>query len=314
MAAPDSLIEISRSLDRGHLDADFWVGLRVYTVNKDEADEAFTHLAATPWTTPESVTFNPKRIELENDWPEDPGRSLMTVRFETEFNPSRFPSGGSTMYVRTRNRTKKRVKDFSDPVLDVETVPDENGYYTTPLIPGSNIVLDPGTIVVINTAAVQATLNWNALFALVGKTNAAALPNIGNAAKETFLLRNIIIPTYFLYNSGVTNVPISYELEYDVTGWIKTDPFVHRLRKTIKRLPVYHRDDVGDNDDPKYTDKNDPDGASTGTIADALLRNFSIDEAALMPKPNGARETDVRVMYETGDFSALNSLAFWSTP
>lgn len=308
MPAPASLDKLSMGQDRKSVDAEFWTGVQRWTVDISEAAAAVTFLFSDPWTTPEGITFIPKEINVDWEWEGDPGRSLIEAFYQTEFNPARFPSGGATMYVRTRNKTFRAREDFSTPAKKlVETDPDKDGFYYRPLRKGSNVLLAPGTIIVINTQALQATLTWNTVLARVGKINASGTPNIAGAAAETLLLRNVIIPTYFLYNSGVTNVPISYELEYEPSGWIDTDPFVEKRRKRIMRVPILHHTDTG-GDPPQYVDRADPYGAAVTDVDDALWRNQIKDEEADFDDGDDGS----RIMYTTKSFADLNALAFWN--
>lgn len=298
MAAPASLVEISRSRNRGGVRNLTWTGLREYTVDQDDANSAENHLWTATWSLHGHILI-PIDVRVIDDDPVNAGNSRINVKLSTDYNPDRYPLGEATVSFDSRSKLE-RIKETSDGKI-VESDVDDDGYYFK-VVHGDNLIPKPFSAVILHTAMAQGDIDWDEFMNFIGTTNSNDFVNLPFLFAGSALMANIRIPKFFVMRSISTVVPLDIELWYDPTH--QWSCLSDRFRRELRRQRVLHEEDDPLSETRIYVDVDD--GGQQLDPDLAAVRTIALDVWA--QEPGGDLD---RVLTEQKDFSEFDALVTW---
>jgi len=263
-----------------------------------------------------SVWGKPADIICRGRDPNYPHRALIEVTYEAPFNPREYPLAKATIEMRTSNDTRRLQQAVSGTYTDIETRPDDDGYYYRP-IEGTNEVPAGNPVFILRSAILKADLkadDYQTLAAMKGTINNAACANIGNAAQYELRCLDVATAPHFVHDDDTEAIPVMWIVELRDGGWHQGCK-VERRRRYPKAKPVLHPDDDGTGDDRFYLT---PGGAKSAANDDsnAVMRTVIQDLAADLkdlPAP-AAADDGYRVCYAAAAWTTVNALLSWNAP
>ena len=299
-----------RSTKRGRI----WVGQKVYTCPRAEAEQHEQELDGSEWSF-NSAYPAMKFVGVAVD-PYDPvieGNARITAYYESAFNIFEFPVGRATISVYGRGEAVKLTKGLGtgDEAGPIETKPTPNAdgddEWWEPVEPGSYIAVDHKTIVVVKTAYRQSDLHWDTIGNRIGWVCNHDMPKMAGAKANTMKLIDAGIPKYVLSNPDDEIVPIEFIFERYPYGneWPEMI-WVQKWKKEVKQLPVIwpgelsHAETTADEAYVAEDGKGDTGAGWTVHKADAKTR-----EVILTKKVGEAEERRVNRRTSFSDIKAL---------